>query len=108
MKEEVDVLGFPSLIVRTVAVDVKQHWTMNPIRNTTESKKIESEWPFSDPTFHPSIDNEITDLSLPPDWQAWWALSNQRLRTQLLDKPAGCPSTKHVPLLFSENKDQAP
>ena len=25
MKEEVDVLGSPSLIVRTVSVDVKQH-----------------------------------------------------------------------------------
>ena len=27
MKEEVDVLGSPSLTVRTVSVEVKQHWT---------------------------------------------------------------------------------
>ena len=28
MKVEVDVLQFPSLTVRTVSVDVKQHWNM--------------------------------------------------------------------------------
>ena len=57
--------------------------------NTTESKKIASEWPFSDSTFHPSIDSEITDLSLPPDWQTWWALSNQRPRA--VQVPSMCP-----------------
>ena len=29
MKVEVAVLGFPSLIVLMVSVDVKQHWTRN-------------------------------------------------------------------------------
>ena len=31
MKEEVDVVGSPSLIVRTVSVDEKQHCTNSPI-----------------------------------------------------------------------------
>ena len=29
VKVEVDVLGFPSLLVSTVSVDVKQHWNWN-------------------------------------------------------------------------------
>ena len=42
MKKEVDILGSPSLIVRTVSVDVKQHWarTQTDCRTVRKLKKL--------------------------------------------------------------------